>query len=498
MSLAIVHSRAQVGVEAPPVTVEAHLANGLPALTLVGLPETAVKESKDRVRSAIQNAGFDFPPRRITLNLAPADLPKDGGRFDLAIALGVLAASEQVPAASLAELECLGELALSGELRPIQGVLPAALAARAAGRTLVVPRANAEEASLASGLKVLAVDHLLEIAAHLNGHTPLSPYQANGLLRQEAAYPDLAEVQGQLAAKRALLIAASGGHNLLLSGPPGTGKTLLASRLPGLLPPLSEEEALEVAAIHSVASHAPLTAWPRRPFRQPHHSASGPALVGGGSRPQPGEISLAHHGILFLDELPEFDRKVLEVLREPLESGHIVIARARDKVRFPARFQLVAAMNPCPCGYLGDPGGRCRCTPEQIQRYRAKLSGPLLDRIDLHLTVARESTSLLPSSQAGESSAQVAARVSQARQRQLARQGCANAFLDLPGLQQHCRLPETDRLWLEQACERLNLSLRAAHRLLKVARTLADLEGASEIGRAHLAEALQYRPSSGI
>lgn len=498
MSLAIVHSRAQVGVEAPPVTVEAHLANGLPALTLVGLPETAVKESKDRVRSAIQNAGFDFPPRRITLNLAPADLPKDGGRFDLAIALGVLAASEQVPAASLAELECLGELALSGELRPVQGVLPAALAARAAGRTLVVPRANAEEASLASGLKVLAADHLLQIAAHLNGHTPLSPYQANGLLRQEAAYPDLAEVQGQLAAKRALLIAASGGHNLLLSGPPGTGKTLLASRLPGLLPPLSEEEALEVAAIHSVASHAPLTAWPRRPFRQPHHSASGPALVGGGSRPQPGEISLAHHGILFLDELPEFDRKVLEVLREPLESGHIVIARARDKVRFPARFQLVAAMNPCPCGYLGDPGGRCRCTPEQIQRYRAKLSGPLLDRIDLHLTVARESTSLLASSQAGESSAQVAARVSQARQRQLARQGCANAFLDLPGLQQHCRLPETDRLWLEQACERLNLSLRAAHRLLKVARTLADLEGASEIGRAHLAEALQYRPSSGI
>ena len=498
MSLAIVHSRAQVGVEAPAVTVEAHLANGLPALTLVGLPETAVKESKDRVRSAIQNAGFDFPPRRITLNLAPADLPKDGGRFDLAIALGVLAASEQVPAASLAELECLGELALSGELRPVQGVLPAALAARAAGRTLVVPRANAEEASLASGLKVLAVDHLLQIAAHLNGHTPLSPYQANGLLRQEAAYPDLADVQGQLAAKRALLIAASGGHNLLLSGPPGTGKTLLASRLPGLLPPLSEEEALEVAAIHSVASHAPLTAWPRRPFRQPHHSASGPALVGGGSRPQPGEISLAHHGILFLDELPEFDRKVLEVLREPLESGHIVIARARDKVRFPARFQLVAAMNPCPCGYLGDPGGRCRCTPEQIQRYRAKLSGPLLDRIDLHLTVARESTSLLPSSQAGESSAQVATRVSQARQRQLARQGCANAFLDLPGLQQHCRLPETDRLWLEQACERLNLSLRAAHRLLKVARTLADLEGASEIGRAHLAEALQYRPSSGI
>jgi magnesium chelatase family protein len=496
MSLAIVHSRAQVGVEAPAVTVEAHLANGLPALTLVGLPETAVKESKDRVRSAIQNAGFDFPPRRITLNLAPADLPKDGGRFDLAIALGVLAASGQVPADGLHELECLGELALSGELRPIQGVLPAALAARAAGRTLLVPRANAEEASLASGLRVLAADHLLQVAAHLNGHSPLPPYQASGLLRQQAAYPDLAEVQGQQAAKRALLIAASGGHNLLFSGPPGTGKTLLASRLPGLLPPLSEEEALEVAAIHSVASHAPLTAWPQRPFRQPHHSASGPALVGGGSRPQPGEISLAHMGILFLDELPEFDRKVLEVLREPLESGHIVIARARDKVRFPARFQLVAAMNPCPCGYLGDPSGRCRCTPEQVQRYRAKLSGPLLDRIDLHLTVARESTALAPVTQPGEDSANLAARVAAARQRQLHRQGCANAFLDLPGLRHHCPLGEGDRLWLEQACERLNLSLRAAHRLLKVARTLADLERAEDIGRAHLAEALQYRPAS--
>ncbi|MBX9755957.1 MAG: YifB family Mg chelatase-like AAA ATPase, partial [Pseudomonadaceae bacterium] len=335
MSLAIVHSRAQVGIEAPAVTVEAHLANGLPSLALVGLPEAAVKESKDRVRSAILNCGFDFPARRITLNLAPADLPKDGGRFDLAIALGILAASAQVPAAALANLECLGELALSGALRPIQGVLPAALAARAAGRTLVVPRANAEEACLASGLQVLAVEHLLELAAHLNGQTPLQPYQPVGLLRIVRPYPDLAEVQGQSAAKRALIIAAAGAHNLLFSGPPGTGKTLLASRLPGLLPPLNEQEALEVAAIHSVASYAPLDAWPQRPFRHPHHSASGPALVGGGSKPQPGEITLAHHGILFLDELPEFDRKVLEVLREPLESGEIVIARARDKVRFP-------------------------------------------------------------------------------------------------------------------------------------------------------------------
>ena len=496
MSLAIVHSRAQVGVEAPPVTVEAHLANGLPSLALVGLPETAVKESKDRVRSAILTSGFDFPARRITLSLAPADLPKDGGRFDLSIALGILAASGQIPADSLDGIECLGELALSGALRPVQGVLPAALAARAAGRALLVPRANAEEASLASGLRVYAAEHLLEVAAHFSGQTPLTGYQAQGLLRQVLPYPDLADVQGQLSAKRGLLIAAAGAHNLLFSGPPGTGKTLLASRLPGLLPALEEQEALEVAAIQSVASQSPLEHWPQRPFRQPHHSASGPALVGGGSRPQPGEITLAHHGVLFLDELPEFDRKVLEVLREPLESGHIVIARARDRVRFPARFQLVAAMNPCPCGYLGDPSGRCRCTPDQIQRYRSKLSGPLLDRIDLHLTVAREATSLnaLPSD--GENSATVAAAVARARQIQLARQGCANALLDLTGLRQHCALNGDDQLWLERACERLGLSLRAAHRILKVARTLADLEQSPAISRHHLAEALQYRPGT--
>lgn len=496
MSLAIVHSRAQVGVEAPAVSVEAHLANGLPGMALVGLPETAVKESKDRVRSAIQNAGFDFPARRITLNLAPADLPKDGARFDLAIALGILAASGQVPTEALGALECLGELALSGELRPVRGVLPAALAARAAGRTLVVPKANAEEACLASGLVVLAADHLLEIAAHLNGHTPLPPYQPGGLPRTATDYPDLADVQGQLAAKRALLIAASGGHNLLLSGPPGTGKTLLASRLPGLLPPLGEDEALEVAAIQSVASLASLERWPQRPFRSPHHSASGAALVGGGTQPQPGEITLAHQGVLFLDELPEFDRKVLEVLREPLESGSIVIARARDKVRFPARFQLVAAMNPCPCGYLGDPGGRCRCTPEQVQRYRNKLSGPLLDRIDLHLTVARESTSLRAEPDQQNASIRVAARVAEARDRQQRRQGCANAFLDLAGVRRHCALEHADERWLEQAAERLRLSLRATHRLLKVARTLADLAGAEHLARTHLAEALQYRPSS--
>ncbi len=496
MSLAIVNSRALVGVDAPAVTVEAHLANGLPALTLVGLPETAVKESKDRVRSAILNCGFEFPARRITLNLAPADLPKDGGRFDLAIALGILAASGQIPAASLASLECLGELALSGAVRPVQGVLAAALAARACGRTLVVPRENAEEACLASGLPVLAVGHLLQLAAHCAGTEPITPYQPQGLSRVPEPYPDLADVQGQSAAKRALLIAAAGAHNLLFSGPPGTGKTLLASRLPGLLPALEEHEALEVAAIHSLASNIPLDRWPQRPFRQPHHSASGPALVGGGSKPRPGEITLAHQGVLFLDELPEFDRKVLEVLREPLESGQIVIARAHDKVRFPARFQLVAAMNPCPCGYLGDPSGRCRCSTEQIQRYRSKLSGPLLDRIDLHLTVARETTSLNCQPDPLDTSARAASRVAAARQQQQRRQGCANAFLDLDGLRQHCQLGSADQLWLENACERMGLSLRAAHRILKVSRTLADLEGITAIQRGHLAEALQYRPGS--
>jgi magnesium chelatase family protein len=495
MSLAIVHSRAQVGIAAPAVTVEAHLANGLPSLALVGLPETAVKEAKDRVRSALLNCAFDFPPRRITLNLAPADLPKDGGRFDLAIALGILAASGQVPSDSLDTLECLGELALSGAVRPVRGVLPAALAARSAGRTLVVPSCNAEEASLASGLNVLAVDHLLELAGHLSGQAPLLPYQAQGVLRQTPPYPDLIEVQGQVAAKRALLVAAAGGHNLLLSGPPGTGKTLLASRLPGLLPPLSEAEALEVAAIHSVANHGPLLSWSQRPFRHPHHSASGPALVGGGSRPQPGEITLAHHGVLFLDELPEFDRRVLEVLREPMESGQILIARARDKICFPARFQLVAAMNPCPCGYLGDDSGRCRCGPEQIQRYRDKLSGPLLDRIDLHIRVARESTTFDAPQSSEQTSAMAATQVAAARQRQLQRQGCANACLDLNGLREHCSLSTVDRRWLEHACEQLRLSLRSAHRVVKVARTLADLQGQPQIDRPQLGEALQYRAS---
>ncbi len=493
MSLAIVHSRAKLGIQAPLVSVEVHLANGMPSMTLVGLPETAVRESKDRVRSALSNSQLDYPSlKRITINLAPADLPKEGGRFDLGIALGLLCASGQIDAKVLAAHECLGELALSGALRPIQGVLPAALACREAGRSLLVPSDNAQEAALVRGLTIIAADHLLDVVAHLRGETPLAPFCSKVPAMSEA-YPDLSDVQGQAQAKRALQVAGSGGHNLLLFGPPGTGKTLLASRLPGILPPLSKHQALQVAAIQSICGQGPLQHWPRRPFRAPHHGASPAALVGGGSQPRPGEVSQAHQGVLFLDELPEFDRKVLEMLREPLESGQIHIARAREQLTFPARFQLIAAMNPCPCGYQGDPSGRCSCTPEQISRYRSKLSGPLLDRIDLHLQMHNEPVSLRQQAPAKPDSATAAALVASAQERQLQRQGCLNAHLDLAGLRDHCALTDTDASWLEQAIERLGLSHRASHRVLKVARTLADLEAEEQITRNHLAEALQYR-----
>ncbi|MBK1707781.1 MULTISPECIES: YifB family Mg chelatase-like AAA ATPase [Marichromatium] len=497
MALCTLHSRACVGISAPAVAVEVHLSSGLPALSLVGLPEAAVRESKERVRGALLNARFRFPDGRLTINLAPADLPKEGGRFDLPIALGILGASGQLGAAELDDCECLGELALSGALRPVSGVIPAALAARAAGRTLILPRANAEEAALVGGLELLPAEHLGEVCEHLAGVRALRPHPQGSEVVTAPTVADLREVRGQAQAKRALEVAAAGGHSLLLIGPPGSGKSMLASRLPGLLPPLSEDEALESAAIRSVSASTPFdpARWRERPFRAPHHTASAVALVGGGGNPRPGEISLAHHGVLFLDELPEFDRRVLEVLREPLESGHIDISRAARQARFPARFQLVAAMNPCPCGYLGDPGGRCHCSREQVARYRARISGPLIDRIDLQLEVPRVELGALlaPSAPQAEDSATVRARVCAARERQQHRAGCANAALDTAGLERDCALEAAGVRMMEQAMARLGLSARAYHRVLKVARTIADLEGATRIAPAHLGEAIGYR-----
>jgi magnesium chelatase family protein len=493
MSLAIVRTRAQLGLNAPPVTVEVHLSPGLPGLAIVGLPEAAVRESKDRVRSALINSGFEFPQRRITINLAPADLPKDGGRFDLPIALGILAANGQLPVSAFAGCEFLGELALSGELRPVTGVLPASLAVRDSGNALFVPQANAAEAARPKAAEVYGGDHLLAVFAHLNDQQKLSRQEAPTFIPMPGTeIPDLCDVKGQHQARRALEIAAAGGHSLLMLGPPGTGKTLLASRLPGLLPPLEEQQSLEVAAIRSLlgrSDHHDLQA----PFRAPHHTASAAALVGGGSHPRPGEITLAHHGVLFLDELPEFDRKVLEVLREPLESGHVVISRAANQIRFPARFQLVAAMNPCPCGYLGDGTARCHCTPDKVARYRSRLSGPLLDRIDLHVEVPSLPAEILHRGVAGEATASVKARVLAARERQLQRQKYLNQELSPSQVSEHAALARADADTLEQAMRRLRLSARAYHRVLRVARTIADLEGSEKISSSQLHEALTYR-----
>ncbi|MCI4569067.1 YifB family Mg chelatase-like AAA ATPase [Lysobacter sp. CFH 32150] len=493
MNLALVHSRARSGVRAPAVRVEVHLSGGLPRMSIVGLPEAAVREAKDRVRAAIHCAQFEFPARVITVNLAPADLPKDGGRFDLPIALGILAASGQIPLDALGDYEFLGELGLTGELRAVDGVLPAALAAAQAGRKLIVPIGNGAEAALARDVEATTARTLLEVCGALSGNKVLPQAIAPPSRRERG--PDLADVRGQAHARRALEVAAAGNHHLLLVGPPGCGKTLLASRLPGLLPEASEAEALEAAAIASVSGRGLDPArWLERPYRSPHHTASAVALVGGGAEPRPGEISLAHRGVLFLDELPEWSRQALEVLREPLESGVVTISRAARQSEFPARFQLVAAMNPCPCGWAGDVSGRCRCGTEAIRRYRARISGPLLDRIDLHVDVPRLPPSALrEDGPRSESSDEVRARVEQARATQHDRAGKPNAQLTQAETVAACRLAPHDQALLERAIDALQLSARSLHRILRVARTIADLAGSPDIATAHLTEAIGYR-----
>jgi len=505
MSLSLVQSRALLGLEAASVTVEVHLANGLPSFTLVGLADVEVKEARERVRSALQNSGLEFPGnKKITVNLAPADLPKDSGRFDLPIALGILAASGQIDAGKLAGYEFAGELSLSGELRAVRGALAMSLALHASHvvTRLVLPPGSAEEAALVPDAQVYRARHLLDVVQHflpLAADAPAAE-PTSGWSRvsaatqiQEANYLDLADVKGQLGAKRALEIAAAGGHSLLLTGPPGSGKSMLAQRFAGLLPPMSTDEALQSAAIASLGGRFALAQWGQRPTCHPHHTASAVALVGGGSPPRPGEISLAHHGVLFLDEFPEFSRAALEALREPLETGRITISRAARRADFPAQFQLIAAMNPCPCGYLGSTQKHCRCTPDQVARYQGKLSGPLIDRIDLHVDVPAVISAELLQAPPGEPSADIRARCTAARERSVARQGVANQALQGQALDRHLLLDDAAAKFLNVAATRLGWSARSTHRALKVARTIADLAGAHSTQVTHVAEAMQYR-----